>query len=154
MCIWMYYRYNAKVDSSDLTGFDITVTRLNSTRHSGQRLKVYWSTKDISQSSPRGTGYFSWCVCGSLFACRIYRYTVKKAFWASLWYRINSLSLSHSDVSKTLGTATSNTTYKIPPSIWVSSPGISETSEKVFDILGREVHLSAVPKLLKEATTG
>ncbi|CAK8674628.1 unnamed protein product [Clavelina lepadiformis] len=104
-------RYNAKVDSSDLTGFDITVTRLNSTRHSGQRLKVYWSTKDISQSSPR-------------------------------------------DVSKTLGTATSNTTYKIPPSIWVSSPGISETSEKVFDILGREVHLSAVPKLLKEATTG
>ncbi|XP_076810527.1 uncharacterized protein LOC143453222 [Clavelina lepadiformis] len=43
-------------------------------------------------------------------------------------------------------------TYHVPQSTWWNTPAITEVSENVFDIFGRDIHFSVVYKLLNDVT--
>ncbi|XP_076810183.1 uncharacterized protein LOC143452921 [Clavelina lepadiformis] len=55
-------------------------------------------------------------------------------------------------VTKMVGHGNYSSIVDIPPSTWLTTPTITETSENVFDIFGRDIHFSIVRQMLHEAT--
>ena len=64
------------------------------------------------------------------------------------------MKTGETEFSETFGDKWQGGPLDIPSITWFSTPTISEVSKDKFSVLGREIHMSQVHRLMKDATKG